>query len=520
MQDGTVIAVSHFINPHLFWYHSVHDFRELTEVEQQLQTISTGKHFAYHPKVAEKVAVNFVAWNKIVRAKVLCEAKWLNEFIVWALDYGFPFRTKKQYIFRLPPEMMGEIDHIRRGGLANIMPSKSEYDYIEDKVVTVTKDNWEQKACDILEKLLTDAASITFVEEFQSKDDHRWGNLIVVNHMGRAFSAREHLLSAKLALEFPKFQGIALKLKTINIQPQLSNSGKLTMRTNTSKDNMANFFSTQRSGRGADDFAKNKVEEWRVRNKHENNIIDAMSKNSIGEKKHVISTGNKESMQFTQQLSNNGELTKGTSTISVSSIDLFPSLSPRLPVGNFGKDKVEDWRVHNKCESNIVRAISKSVEVKTQAISTDNNESMQSAEQSTNMSYIGSTINKQDKEEDMPANFMSTINTNKLNSVKMENMSISLGSSIGFPCFKKMSQEDSNKNFSSPYDELTIVPAGFDVTRLNTYRNEETHWHRKKTTRTNNDALVISSKKPEKTGEPTKQTPGNMELRRAFYIGY
>lgn len=299
MQNGTVIAVSHFINPHLFWYHRVHDFHELTEVEQQLQTISSGKHVAYHPKLAEKVAVNFVAWNKIVRAEVLCEAKWLNEFIVWALDYGFPFRTKKEYIFRLPTEMMGEIDHIRRGGLANILPSESEFDYLEDKKVTITKDNWRQRTCDILEKLLIDAASITFVEEFRSKDDHRWGNLIVVNHVGRTFSAREHLLSAKLALEFPKFQDIALKLKTINIQPQLSNSGKLIMRTNTIKGNMANCFTTQRSGRKADDIAKNKVEEWRVRNKHENNIIDAMSKTSIEVK---TCTDNNESIQSARQV--------------------------------------------------------------------------------------------------------------------------------------------------------------------------------------------------------------------------
>ncbi|KAI9576733.1 hypothetical protein GQX74_010715 [Glossina fuscipes] len=28
------------------------------------------------------------------------------------------------------------------------------------------------------------------------------------------------------------------------------------------------------------------------------------------------------------------------------------------------------------------------------------------------------------------------------------------------------------ENFSSSYDELTIIPAGFDVTRLNTYRKK------------------------------------------------
>lgn len=35
----------------------------------------------------------------------------------------------------------------------------------------------------------------------------------------------------------------------------------------------------------------------------------------------------------------------------------------------------------------------------------------------------------------------------------------------------------------SEYDSLTMIPAGYDITRLQTYNDEENHWHRKKTTR-------------------------------------
>lgn len=35
----------------------------------------------------------------------------------------------------------------------------------------------------------------------------------------------------------------------------------------------------------------------------------------------------------------------------------------------------------------------------------------------------------------------------------------------------------------SGFDSFTMVPAGFDVTRLDTYRDEKNHWHRKKSTR-------------------------------------
>uniref|UniRef100_A0A1A9ZEY5 Tudor domain-containing protein n=1 Tax=Glossina pallidipes TaxID=7398 RepID=A0A1A9ZEY5_GLOPL len=282
MHNKINIAVTHFINPHLFWYRNVHDSHELNQIEQQLQTWKkTARDFAYHPKLGEKVAVSFVAWNRVVRGEILCEVKWLNEFIVWALDYGFPFRTKIEFIHQLPKKMMRQINHIHCGGLANILPGENEYDYVEGKSSMIKKDNWTQRVCDILEKLLITTHTITFVEEFQSKDGRHWGNLIIVNHKGQVFNAREHLLSAQHAVAIEKFQTIALKLKTINVQRFLSNSGKLTTRINIIKENMANYCKIQKTESAIYDFVKRKVEDWYVRNKRDNHMVVGMLKPSV-----------------------------------------------------------------------------------------------------------------------------------------------------------------------------------------------------------------------------------------------
>uniref|UniRef100_A0ABK9NGN7 Ubiquitin-like protease family profile domain-containing protein n=1 Tax=Glossina morsitans morsitans TaxID=37546 RepID=A0ABK9NGN7_GLOMM len=177
--------------------------------------------------------------------------------------------------------MMRQINHIHCGGLANILPGENEYDYVEGKSSMIKKDNWTQRVCDILEKLLITTHTITFVEEFQSKDGRHWGNLIIVNNKGQVFNAREHLLSAEHAVAIEKFQTIALKLKTINVQRFLSNSGKLTTRTNIIKGNMANCCKIQKTESAIYDFVKRKVEDWYVRNKRDNHMIDAMLKSSV-----------------------------------------------------------------------------------------------------------------------------------------------------------------------------------------------------------------------------------------------
>uniref|UniRef100_A0A1A9WVB7 RNA helicase n=1 Tax=Glossina brevipalpis TaxID=37001 RepID=A0A1A9WVB7_9MUSC len=276
MQKEAVV-ITHFINPHLFWYHKVEDFPELDDIQQQIQLIDKSKRgFNYHPQLKEKVAVNFLAWNKVIRAEVLCEAQWQKGFVVWALDYGFPFRTKTEHICRLPREMARHIDYIRCGGIANILPAENEYDIMESDFVMTLKDNWRQHACDILEKLFMNAKSITFVEQFVSTNNHHWGNLIVVNQKGKVLDAREHLLSVKFALEnAERFRNINHKLKTISILQYQSNCGKLTARTNSKiKADKSHHCVVQNSTSTIDEFAKGKIEDSHVHNKSQNDLID------------------------------------------------------------------------------------------------------------------------------------------------------------------------------------------------------------------------------------------------------
>ncbi|KAI9584131.1 hypothetical protein GQX74_010466 [Glossina fuscipes] len=261
MEKKNFVVVTHFINPYLFWYHKVDDFCELDEIERQLQLIpkaNLARTSNYCPKLGETIAVNFVAWNKLIRAKILREAKWPNEFFVWALDYGFPFRTKKKYIQHLPTKLGSQINRIQCGGLANILPAEIAHDHTESNSAAAGKDNWRQTACDVLEKLLMDAVSIIFVEQFQSIDNHHWGNLIIANPKGKVFNAREHLLSTKFALgNVMKFQDITLRLTTTSIPKYRSNNWRLALKANIIKEN--------------------KIGDWHTRNKQQNVLTDGES---------------------------------------------------------------------------------------------------------------------------------------------------------------------------------------------------------------------------------------------------
>uniref|UniRef100_A0A1A9VZT2 Tudor domain-containing protein n=1 Tax=Glossina brevipalpis TaxID=37001 RepID=A0A1A9VZT2_9MUSC len=151
MQNSTPIIITHFINPYMFWYHETsRELPQFNELEQQLQMYKNERviDFLYNPNVGENVAINFIAWGKVIRAEILNNIKNPNEFIAWASDYGY--------------------DRIRFGGLANNLPAEIVYDSMQNKTVMMMKYNWRQNACIYFEKLLIGAASLIFIEQFQS----------------------------------------------------------------------------------------------------------------------------------------------------------------------------------------------------------------------------------------------------------------------------------------------------------------------------------------------------------------
>ncbi|TMW52130.1 hypothetical protein DOY81_002765 [Sarcophaga bullata] len=287
MESEVFITITHFINPHLFWYKTIESdnvdhVRVLKNLEQSLDQLYKNKPHCdnqLHPQIGDKVAVNFIAWNKFIRAEILQKAEFQQEeYIVWLIDYGFPLLTKKEYIRDLPMNVRNVDSNIQMGGISRVYPAEQEFDDEEGNLVLVKKDKWLQKTCNMLEKLLTDASSISFVIHYENlANQQNWGDLIVINHRGTEINTLDYLLKTTNAIEeknLSVFQKNCSKLTTTKVAPWLSNDRNTKMKLNTIKHNYVEH-SKQMAAALIDEQAKRKVEDWQKRN--EKKEIDEFS---------------------------------------------------------------------------------------------------------------------------------------------------------------------------------------------------------------------------------------------------
>lgn len=91
------IKLTHYVNPHEFWFKYVDDKNQSAENEIQKRIERLSKNFSqndynYTPSIGEIVIVRFScgAVNKFIRARVDWELKYHtgSEFILWAIDEG------------------------------------------------------------------------------------------------------------------------------------------------------------------------------------------------------------------------------------------------------------------------------------------------------------------------------------------------------------------------------------------------------------------------------------------------
>lgn len=278
MEAELLVTITHFINPHLFWFKTVESDRAehvhvLKSIEDTLDQLFKNKPLCdnqLRPQIGDKVAVNFIAWNKYIRAEILQKAEFQQEeYIVWAIDYGFPLLTKKDYLRYLPTNLSNNLGHIQMGGISGIYPAEQEYDDEECNLVLVKKGKWLQKTCNMLEKLLTDASSISFIKRYETPSNfQKWGDLIVINHRGNKINAIDLLIKTTNAMEeknLSMFQENCSKLNTTKIAPWLSNNRNTKMKNNTIKHNYAEH-SRRMAAALIDEQAKRKVEDWQKRN--------------------------------------------------------------------------------------------------------------------------------------------------------------------------------------------------------------------------------------------------------------
>lgn len=221
---NNMIHMKHFINPHLFWFEKVeidNFFKQqrLKALEENLKlyvdNYSSGiesRNFNKNCKIGDTVVVQYVAWRRYVRGSILHKITngRQDEALIWLIDYGYPMHVKMINLYPLSGELKNFPTNIKCGGIANVMPAEIEYDFVESCLVTIKQDNWLQKACVMVEKLLQDAVSVNFNFRFNRTTiqrneidlifDHNWGDLIVTNKKYKKINVQQFLESSHYAV--------------------------------------------------------------------------------------------------------------------------------------------------------------------------------------------------------------------------------------------------------------------------------------------------------------------------------
>lgn len=130
------IEITHFINPHLFWYKIAGKSNEsqkaaiehkFLEFAKQCYNQNCAKNFDAKISVSDYVAVYYLNEKKWIRATVDKFDPSEGSMILWADDYGFPMDCSRNLVISLDDELkqlcFNTKVHVYQAGIHGIMPA-------------------------------------------------------------------------------------------------------------------------------------------------------------------------------------------------------------------------------------------------------------------------------------------------------------------------------------------------------------------------------------------------------------
>ncbi|XP_055644302.1 putative ATP-dependent RNA helicase SoYb [Toxorhynchites rutilus septentrionalis] len=236
--DNDLIRITHYINPHNFWFK--HDSAYLYNAEEQKfllelneyceSTYTRGKIAeSYIPhRQGELVAVFYFQQARWIRAEVDEIQQELGGQIhcnLWAIDEGIPVRTNCRYIKPLPERFAGMSTNVRHGGLEGILPAESAYDYLQGCSVTKIIQVWSQGVARVFESCIEEAVSIKFYNLHRHQVtgiDMYFGTMTITSHQNVTNNATDLLKKAGgkmvMLVDNAEFYDKLPYLKTLHMQ--------------------------------------------------------------------------------------------------------------------------------------------------------------------------------------------------------------------------------------------------------------------------------------------------------------
>lgn len=294
-QDNDLIRITHYINPHNFWFkHESAYLFNAEEQEFQMEliefcetTFGRGNITSgvYKPtQIGELVAVFYFQLGRWTRAKIDEIQQDLSGEVmcnVWAIDEGVPIKTSCRYIKPLPARFGNMPSAVKHGGLRGVLPAESSYNYLEGRSVHKMVESWCSGVVRVFQSLIEDAVSMKFCDQrrYQAQGvDMYFGTLKLTSHQNVTNNAVDLLKKAGgkmvMIVEEDEFYDKFPLLRTLDMRRSEDNEHRENMKyhTNTFRPEYASTtgaFESERK-RFQDKYlieqAREKFVEWDKRN--------------------------------------------------------------------------------------------------------------------------------------------------------------------------------------------------------------------------------------------------------------
>lgn len=209
------VFISHFNSPNSFYYIYADKEEELELLDDVVA--ADAKHGKQEKRyiIGQKVIVEFLPKKKFLRA-VVDDIK--GNYIVWALDYGFPISTQVKYLYKMNKELQSfDGGYVHFGGISNVIPAKEIYDYSKGKSNIIGEKSWNEIAMPLMTKFLKESHKVWLVKDRLLPIGERYqmlGDLELGQPNNNTVSFKEYLVEKKFALEVAEEQ-FDLTLKKI-----------------------------------------------------------------------------------------------------------------------------------------------------------------------------------------------------------------------------------------------------------------------------------------------------------------
>ncbi|XP_064548439.1 putative ATP-dependent RNA helicase SoYb [Drosophila montana] len=161
------IVITHYVSPQLFCYITLHQLEScgayVNQVETHLLAHCHAQNQRENYESNEHVIVRYQPLNmhKLLRGLVtVCQH---DEYLVWAMDYGFTINCRAKDLWLLPAFLSEKYIEIEWGGVACVAPR--------------TGTEWSKMALRLLDKRMEEAQRLMFKVEYRNDERHNFGQL-------------------------------------------------------------------------------------------------------------------------------------------------------------------------------------------------------------------------------------------------------------------------------------------------------------------------------------------------------